>query len=51
MNISPNGSSFFARTFAMGLWTRPWKSTAMPKSFPQASRISCTRERTASILS
>ena len=51
MNMGLNGSSFFASTFAIGLWTRPWKSIAMPKSLPQASRISCTRARTASTLS
>ena len=46
-----NSSSFFASTFAMGLCTRPWKSMAMPKYLPQASRMAATRSRTASTLS
>lgn len=35
----------------MGLWTRPWKSTAIPKYFPVASRMEATRSSTASIFS
>ncbi len=38
MNISLNGSSSFASTFAIGLCTRPWKSTPMPTFGPTASR-------------
>ena len=41
MNISLNGSSSFASTFAIGRCTRPWKSTPMPMSGPTASRIAC----------
>lgn len=51
MNISLNGSSSFISTLAMGLCTRPWKSTPMPTLGPTASRTAATFSRHFSTLS
>ncbi len=47
MSSSLYGSNFFASTFAMGLCTRPWKSTPMPIFGPTASRTAATLLMTA----
>ncbi|MNL38325.1 hypothetical protein D3C87_1605280 [compost metagenome] len=51
MNISLYGSSSFISTLAIGLCTRPWKSTPMPTFGPTASRTAATLARARSTFS